>query len=93
MAHGILNLPGTVIPVSWLGSCDDAQRLGCAIGSASEGTDVPIQTQETGNGKKTTIMTLIDSDIYRVRLFKLSYKTDDCRVSLYLDFRDAPAFT
>ena len=26
--------------------------------------------------KKTTIMTLIDSDIYCVRLFKLSYKID-----------------
>lgn len=38
-------------------------------------------------------MTLIDSDIYYVRLFKPSYKTDDRILSsLCLGFKDSPTF-
>lgn len=38
-------------------------------------------------------MTLIDSDIYCVRPFKLSYEIDDCVLwSLPFDFKDSQTF-
>lgn len=36
----------------WFGSSNDEFQLDHVTGSASEGTDVPIQTHETGNTKK-----------------------------------------